>query len=84
MSPALSYGRHRGPYRKRSRHAAVLIAMYRDRENLQDWPDFENKLGDWADAFASETPNPGGELEAQADFSGPRTKGRATKARDRS
>ena len=30
MSPALSYGRHRGPFPARSRHAAVLLAMYRD------------------------------------------------------
>ena len=33
MSPELSYGRHRGPHRARSRQAAVLIAMYRDAEN---------------------------------------------------
>jgi nitroreductase len=59
------------------------FAMYRDRENLQDWPDFKGKLGDWADAFASDAPNPDGKLEAEADFSEPRTKGRATKARDR-
>lgn len=30
MSPSLSYGRQRGPWRSCSRHAAVLIAMYRD------------------------------------------------------
>ena len=29
MSPALSYGRHRGPYPFDSRHAAVLIAIYK-------------------------------------------------------
>lgn len=59
------------------------FAMYRDRENLQDWPDFDEKLGDWADAFTTDAPNPGAQLEAKADFSKPRTKGRATKARDR-
>tara|TARA_R110002049_G_scaffold27321_2_gene94160 strand:+ start:329147 stop:329929 length:783 start_codon:yes stop_codon:yes gene_type:complete len=32
MSPSLSYGRHRGPWRYGSRHAAVLIAIYRDQK----------------------------------------------------
>ena len=59
------------------------FAMYRDRENLRDWPDFEAKLGDWADAFTTASPNPDGKLEDEADFSRPRTAGPATKARRR-
>ncbi len=59
------------------------FVMYRDRENLQDWPDFEAKLGDWTEAFTSSRPNPSGELEEEADFSKPRTTGPATKARRR-
>jgi len=59
------------------------FAMYRDREDARDWPDFKAKLGDWADAFTSEHPNPGGKLEVSADFSRPRTTGPATKARRR-
>ena len=35
MSPVLSYGRHRGPYRATSRHAAVLVAMFLDQN--QRW-----------------------------------------------
>lgn len=33
MSPSLSYGRHRGPWTSRSRHAAVLIAIFRDQND---------------------------------------------------
>ncbi len=57
------------------------FAMYRDQEQLTDWPDFETKLGAWSDAFTTATPNPDGALEPAADFSTPRTAGRATKAR---
>lgn len=57
------------------------FAMYRDQEDLRDWPDFAEKLGDWASAFTTATPNPGGRTEPEADFSAPRTAGRATKAR---
>lgn len=57
------------------------FAMYRDQERLTDWPDFEAKLGDWYDAFTTASPNPEGKLEPPADFSVPRTAGRATKAR---
>lgn len=56
--------------------------MYRDQEDLRDWPDFKDKLGDWADAFATGDVN-SGDLEQEADFSRPRTAGRATKARRR-
>jgi len=59
------------------------FAMYRDREDLRDWPDFRKRLGDWAEAFTAAHPNPGGKLEAEADFSRPRTAGPATKARRR-
>ncbi|MCY3604404.1 MAG: nitroreductase family protein [Gammaproteobacteria bacterium] len=57
------------------------FAMYRDREDIRDWPDFRSRLGDWAEAFTTGHANPGGELEAEADFSRPRTSGPATKAR---
>ena len=57
------------------------FAMYRDREALADWPDAEEKLGDWRAAFESDAPNPSGMLEPEADFSAPRTAGPATKAR---
>ena len=60
------------------------FAMYRDQESLRDWPDHDAKLGHWAEAFSSSTPNPGGQLEEESDFSAPRTSGRATKARNRS
>lgn len=59
------------------------FAMYRDNENLRDWPDFAEKLGEWAGAFAGQSANPGGTLEEAADFSKPRTAGKATKARSR-
>ncbi len=57
--------------------------MYRDTERLEDWPDADEKLGDWKPQFTTATPNPGGTLEREADFSRPRTIGRATKARNR-
>lgn len=59
------------------------FAMYRDSEHLEDWPDAEAKLGDWYEAFTSAMANPDGKLQAEADFSKPRTTGRATKARNR-
>ena len=57
------------------------LAMYRDREDAREWPDFRGRMGDWADAFTTAHPNPGGRLEEEADFSRPRTSGPATKAR---
>lgn len=59
------------------------FAMYRDSERLEDWADAETKLGDWYQAFTSANPNPNGALQDEADFSKPRTTGRATKARNR-
>ena len=57
--------------------------MYRDVEDMQDWPDTEAKLGEWMDAFTTATANPDGVLEPEADFSEPRVAGQATKARNR-
>ena len=60
------------------------FAMYRDEEDMRKWPDFDEKLGGWAEAFTTAHPNPGGKVETQTDFSKPRTSGKATKARRRS
>lgn len=60
------------------------FSMYRDDEDMRAWPDFTEKLGGWADAFTTAQPNPSGSLEDEADFSKPRTVGKATKARNRS
>ena len=57
------------------------FAMYRDEETVDQWPDRDEKLGDWADAFATAIANPSGTLEAGADFSKPRIAGQATKRR---
>jgi len=59
------------------------FAMYRDSEDLQDWPDATDKLGDWLPAFTGSVTNPDGALQPQADFSIPRIKGRSTRRRDR-
>lgn len=59
------------------------FAMYRDKEDMRTWPDFSKKLGRWADAFSTGQPNPSGKTEERADFSKPRTIGKATKARKR-
>ncbi len=57
------------------------FAMYRHDERMQDWPDRAEKLGHWDAAFTGGTPNPDGGLEPEADFSAPRSTGRATKRR---
>lgn len=59
------------------------FAMYRHDEDMQAWPDRAEKLGDWDAAFTGGTPNPGGRLEPEADFSAPRSTGSATKRRRR-
>ena len=59
------------------------FAMYRDQERIADWPDREEKLGDWDRAFTSGDVNPNGTLEPAADFSAPRTEGQATKRRQK-
>lgn len=55
------------------------FAMYRDEESMESWADRAAKLGDWDAAFTSADANPHGELEPEADFSAPRTIGKATK-----
>lgn len=57
------------------------FAMYRDEESIGDWPDRDQKLGTWYDAFATANANPSGVLEDRADFSKPRVAGQATKRR---
>src|SRR3954452_10030039 len=57
------------------------FAMYRDEESMEGWPDRDEKLGSWTHAFTTAVANPSGVLEEQADFSSPRTAGRATKRR---
>ena len=59
------------------------FAMYRDEENVDSWPDRDEKLGSWHDAFATAIANPSGALEPKADFSGPRIAGQATKRRQK-
>jgi len=59
------------------------FAMYRDQESVDAWPDRDEKLGEWVDAFATPLANPSGALEAQEDFSKPRVDGQATKGRRR-
>ena len=55
--------------------------MYRDVEEIQNWPDFKKKLGIWANAFSSRNCNNNGKLERKQNFSKPRTEGRSTRRR---
>jgi nitroreductase len=57
------------------------FAMYRDNESVNSWPDGDEMLGEWKEAFAGDVTNPGGVLEREADFSEPRIIGQATKRR---
>ena len=57
------------------------FAMYRDQETMDAWPDHDEKLGAWHDAFTTDVTNSIGELESEADFSKPRQAGKATKRR---
>lgn len=57
------------------------FAMYRDEESVDAWPDRDEMLGPWKDAFAGAVTNPQGKLEPEADFSKPRVIGQATKRR---
>jgi nitroreductase len=59
------------------------FAMYRDEETIDAWPDKNEKLGRWYEAFATSVTNPAGELEEGVDFSKPRVAGQATKRRQR-
>ena len=38
------------------------FAMYRNTSDLSDWEDFEERLGEWKQAFTSECTNPEGKL----------------------
>ena len=38
------------------------FAMYRRDEDMNDWEDVDDKLGDWKDAFTGATTNPSGEI----------------------
>lgn len=57
------------------------FAMYRDQESMDDWPDRNEMLGEWADAFTGSASNPDEIMEPGADFSSPRVVGQATKRR---
>jgi nitroreductase len=57
------------------------FAMYRDQERVEDWPDRDERLGVWSDAFSTDVANPAGQLEEEADFTTPRVFGPATKRR---
>ncbi|HXH47377.1 MAG TPA: nitroreductase family protein [Bradyrhizobium sp.] len=57
------------------------FAMYRDQESMDSWPDRDEMLGEWADAFTGPVSNPAQSLESEADFSHPRVMGQATKRR---
>ena len=57
------------------------FAMYRDEELMSNWPDREEKLSTWYDAFSTAVANPSGLLQDKADFSKPRVSGQATKRR---
>jgi nitroreductase len=59
------------------------FAMYRDEESMDTWADMQEKLGEWTEAFTTGHANPGGKLQTAADFSKPRTTGRATKRRQK-
>jgi hypothetical protein len=57
------------------------FAMYRDEESMDAWPDRDEMLGDWKEAFTGNVTNPDGVVETEADFSKPRVIGQATKRR---
>jgi nitroreductase len=57
------------------------FAMYRNEESMDAWPDRDERLGEWTEAFVGPLPNPDGVLEPEADFSNPRVIGKATKRR---
>ena len=48
------------------------FAMYRDEESMDAWPDRDEMLGEWKEAFTGTITNPNGALEPEADFSKPR------------
>ena len=56
-------------------------AIYRDEENIQNWSDFNEKLGVWGEAFSTKNTNKKGKLESEENFAKPRSEGRATRRR---
>jgi hypothetical protein len=48
---------------------------------MNAWPDRDEMLGDWKEAFTGSVTNPDGVVEAEAGFSKPRVIGQATKRR---
>ena len=38
------------------------FAMYRNKSELSEWEDFEERLGDWQEAFTTDRTNPSGKL----------------------
>jgi nitroreductase len=57
------------------------FAMYRNEEKIENWPDFKDKLGNWANAFSLKNCNKNGKFEIKQNFSKPRTEGRSTRRR---
>ena len=47
------------------RHQVRPFAMYRGDEDMRAWPDLAEKVGDWAEAFSSPSPNPSGEIKEE-------------------
>lgn len=60
MAPRLSYGRHRGPARKRSRRAAVAVAIYRRADR---WMVPLTRRPDFLSHHAGQICLPGGQIE---------------------
>jgi nitroreductase len=87
LAQALHWNRYQ-PQQYR-RHAQVdfyestlrPFAMYREEESMDSWPDRDQMLGAWKDAFVGKVANPDGALEPEADFTRPRVIGQATKRR---
>ena len=50
-------------------------------EQMENWPDFEEKLDIWGDAFSTQNCNMSGKIERKQNFSKPRTEGRSTRRR---
>ena len=87
----LSQSLHWNAYEPRQyrRHAQIdfyestlrPFAMYREEESMDAWPDRDEMLGEWTEAFVGPLSNPDGVLEPEANFSSPRVIGQATKRR---
>ena len=87
----LSQSLHWNAYEPRQyrRHAQIdfyestlrPFAMYREEESMDAWPDRDEMLGEWTEAFIGPLSNPDGVLEPEANFSSPRVIGQATKRR---